>query len=55
MFENGENLWYYGIRIILGVKSLVRRLFVEKKQGFDVEAQSIHSDLCDSLGLDRDV
>ena len=34
---------------------MVKRLFVEKKPGFDVEAGHIKADLCDSLGLDKSV
>ena len=34
---------------------MVRRLFVEKKKGFDIEAQHILSDLVDSLGLDKNL
>ena len=34
---------------------MVKRLFVEKKPGFDVEAQKIRQDLIDSLGLPGDI
>ena len=34
---------------------MVKRLFVEKKPGFDVEAGHVKADLCDSLGLDAEV
>ncbi|NLD50140.1 MAG: hypothetical protein GX660_23630, partial [Clostridiaceae bacterium] len=30
---------------------MVRRVFVEKKRGFDVEAQSLYRDLKDNLGV----
>ena len=34
---------------------MVKRLFVEKKPGFDVEAGHVKADLCDSLGLDAEI
>ena len=43
----------YTICVLKGMEKVVRRLFVEKKKGFDIEAQGLLSDLKYSLGIDE--